>query len=127
MKLRAYLGIAAGLFMLAGAGAHGLTGFLPFQAAFQAASVPTGVIAGSYIGWIWGSFAMAGLGLLTLVESSRALRERPYSRPVLAVAGGTFLVFGSWALAFSGFNPHFLYFVALGLMALPLAFRTGMA
>ena len=34
---------------------------------------------------------------------------------------------GSWALAFSGFNPHFLFFVALGLMSLPLAFRTGMA
>jgi hypothetical protein len=127
MKLRAYLGLAAGMFMLAGAAAYALTGFLPFQVAFEAARVPVGVITGSYIAWIWGSFAMAGLGLITLVEASRALRERPYSRPVVAFSGLTFLVFGAWALGISGFNPHFLYFVVLGVMTIPLAFRFGMA
>lgn len=127
MKLRAYLGIAGGLFMFAGSLAHGLIGFMPFQVAFEAASVPFDVIHGSYIGWIWGSFAMAGLGLLTVVESSRALREKPYSRPVMALAGCTFLVFGGWALGFSGFNPHFYFFVIVGLMTIPAAFRVDVA
>lgn len=121
MKLRAYLGLAAGMFMLAGAAAHALTGFLPFQVAFEAAGVPFGVITGSYIGWIWGSFAMTAFGLMTIIESSRALREGPYSRPVLWLAGGAYVVFGAWALGISGFNPYFVFFVVVGLLPIPAA------
>ena len=114
MRIRSALVAAAGVLLLLAAAAH-LLGWAQFRAPL--AGVDPELTAGLRVAWSWGSVAFATFGLVVLA-GARAWRrggEVPLGAvgPVaLALVG-----FGLWALFYRGFNPHFLTFVALGLLA----------
>jgi hypothetical protein len=118
MGIRIGLMSAAGLLLLAASVAHFL-GWGQFAAPLS--GVDPEVAAGLKVGWTWGSVAFATFGTVTLAG---ALAWRRGAAAPVAAAGPVALAlvgFGLWALFHRGFNPHFLGFVALGLLVgLPL-------
>ena len=76
--------------------------------------------AGLSAAWILGSVAMATFGVLALATLGALGRERSASRVPL-VAGLFFLGYGGWAYAYRH-HPHFMGFMAIGVLFLAGAF-----
>lgn len=66
------------------------------------------------IGWLFGSFAMATLGIVALVSASQLLRGNKTARTQAIAIGAGYLLFGFWALWYSDGSPHFYGFLVMG-------------
>jgi hypothetical protein len=111
--------LAAGLLELAGSAAHALVGWPAQALALSSHAVPAAVEGPLRAGWIWGSFAMLGFGILVTHQALRALRGGAVARVPVAAVALAYVGFGTWALAARG-QPQFLGFVALGLLTAAL-------
>lgn len=117
--------IAGGVFVLA-AVAHAAGGWPAMEAALRTASAPEPLIGGLAAGWYFGSAAMAAFGILVFRAGARLAREDPSGLPTVRVIAATYVLFGIGAFLARGLNPHFLGFVAMGLLAgLPALPRLG--
>lgn len=116
MKSRSVVGLVAGCALLLSAIPHAFMGWPSFEPVLAAASVDVEAVAGLRIGWIYGSFSMAGLGIIVVLAAWSSWRHAtpPGSGPVV-VAIAT-LAFGLWAYLGHGMHPHFLLFIAQGLL-----------
>ena len=119
MKLRGtriVLGYLVGTVMLLSAGAHSLLGWPNLSAELAKNHVPADLVRGLAIGWHFGGFCILAFAAIVILQFTDVLRSRPVSlRPALLI-GIAYLVFGGWALVFSGMNPFFLIFIIPGLM-----------
>lgn len=118
--MRANVVLLAGVLMLISAAAHAGLGWPPLHAILGEGGVDEGTIGALGAGWLWGSVSMAAFGVVTVMAGLRMRRgDRSLVGPVAAIAVG-YLLFGVAALLVRG-SPHFLLFVATGLLVgLPL-------
>ncbi len=116
MKIRAILGMLAGLLLVTSAGTHAFLGWPPFRELLGDAGVDADVIAALSVGWYFGSVAMLAFGAIVLLAAAHALRGERAATGSLWVIAGAYTAFGATVYVIRDFNPHFLLFVATGLL-----------
>jgi len=122
--MRFYLLLLAGILMLLSALAHGLLGWPAMRGELDRVGAGTDLAGALAAGWFWGSAAMTAFGLLTVVCALRFRRGDPSGRTPLLIVSACYVLFGLAATLARGFNPHFLLFLATGLLAGgPVLFR----
>ena len=104
------------MLIVASAFADGLFGWPPFEDALDGAQVASSVAAGLAMGWYFGSAAMFGFGTIVLNQTFRRIRRQPIQVGPLWVIAIVYLVFDIGAYVWRDFNPHFLLFVATGVL-----------
>ena len=110
-RFRAYVGIAAGILLVASSGAHSLLGWPQLAARLVSANAPDDLIHGLAIGWHFGGVAMLAFGCIAISAFAARLRGRAVPPgPVLCIAVAHGL-FGAVAMVDAGFDPFFLIFI----------------
>jgi hypothetical protein len=109
-------GLLGGLLLTLSAIAHSTGWAAQFAEAVGAVALAPELVDGLQIGWYFGSFCMAGFGLIATAQAWRGLRGRPVDRVTTGVIGATLIVFGIWAMFFGGYNPFFFLFIVLGVL-----------
>jgi len=115
-RAAAIIGLVAGCFMIASGFTHGFGGWPTLKATLEVQQVETPFIESLYVGWWFGSFAMAALGSIIIAQSIGALRRGRVSRPTIAIVAVMYLACGVWAFVVRHMNPFFLLFIATGLL-----------
>jgi len=122
MTLRTGLGLLTGMVLLLSAAAHATLGWPAMRGALDATGAPEDLVGALAAGWYFGSVAMAVFGAIALLATLRSARaEDPAPGIVFAIATG-YLSFGTVAFIVRGLNPHFLLFVATGLLLAAFAY-----
>ncbi len=116
MKSRAIVGLVAGCTLLLSAIPHAFMGWPSFEPVLAAASVDGEAVTGLKIGWLYGSFTMAGFGAIVILAAWSSLRRTAPPGSAPAVVAIATLAFGLWAYLGHGMHPHFLLFIAQGLL-----------
>jgi hypothetical protein len=114
MKVFTWIGLFAGVALLAAAFAHYLGGWVGMEAALRSSEVPPEIVGGLWAGWLFGSFAMFFSGLIVLAEAIRQLRGQPACRWTVGCIALLYAGFGVTAWLVRDFNAHFLAFVGTG-------------
>lgn len=122
-KAFAIIGTIGGLLALLSAFGHAFGGWPAMALPLVEAKVTTDIQNSLMIGWCWGSFCMAGFGLILLGQGAKALRGQAVDRLSVGFVSLTYVVFGFWAMLVRGFNPFFSLFVVTGLLAAALLKR----
>lgn len=125
-RVRIGIGITAAALLILSSAAHSILGARQMEAEFAKAGVPADLALGLRAGWQFGGAAMLVFGLIALDAFLGRRRGRPVSlRPVLLTAV-MYLLFGTWALVMSGFDPFFSTFLVPGALLLLAAWpRAG--
>jgi len=114
-RLRAALGIVAGIMLILSGAAHSGLGWKSLGAQLAAAAVPADLQLNLKIGWHFGGAAMLLLGTILVGLFARRLSGAVVpSFPALAIAA-VYLAFGTWAILASG-NPFFFDFIVPALL-----------
>jgi hypothetical protein len=121
-RLRASLGLIAGLLLILSAAAHSILGWKGLHEQLLAARVPPDLLRSLKIGWQFGGLAMLVLGTIVVALFVMRLRgQNVSSLPALFVALG-YLAFGAWAMLATRFDPFFLVFIVPGLLLVVAGF-----
>ena len=110
-RMRRPIGVAAGALLIFSAFAHGVIGWPAMAEALDDEAVAYELVGALAVGWLFGTMAMVVFGLIVL---QIALRDGDPC-PVRFVALG-YLVFGLAAWLARDLEPHFLIFVATGVL-----------
>lgn len=111
-----WLLLVTGILLILSAGAHAFLGWPMLRGELQKSRVDDGLIQGVGIGWLYGSAAMLTFGALVLTAWWWTRTGRIVAATVSALISLLYLGFGTWALLESGFEPHFIGFVVIGLL-----------
>jgi hypothetical protein len=117
-RLRAGLGIVAGVLLLLSSAAHSFLGWAGLGKELVAAGVPPGLVFGVKVGWQFGGACMLAFAVIVLATFVGRLRGCSTSAVPALVIGVTELAFGIWALVASDFQPFFLVFIVPGILLL---------
>jgi hypothetical protein len=109
-------GLLGGLLLTLSAIAHSTGWAAQFAEAVGAVALAPELVDGLQIGWYFGSFCMAGFGLIATAIAWGGIRGRPVDRFSAGVIGATLVAFGLWAMFFSSFSPFFFLFIGLGVL-----------
>ncbi len=113
---RVLFGIAAALLLAVSAVAHAAVGWPQLRTALETAGLGPELLGPVAIGWWFGSVAMAIFAVIVLRAALRvAGGEASAASPTRPIALG-YLAFGLAAYVGRGFAPHFLLFVATGVL-----------
>ena len=123
-RLRAILGIIAGVLMLLSAAAHSLLGWKALSAELAKTNAPADLVQGLAAGWHWGGAAMVGFGGIVLWLFARGLRGLPVDVTPARIISVLYLVFGAGAIATTG-DPFFMVFIVPGLLLAIASFGRG--
>ena len=123
-RLRAILGIIAGVLMLLSAAAHSLLGWKALSAELAKTNAPADLVQGLAAGWHWGGAAMVGFGGTVLWLFARGFRGLPVDPTPARIIAILYLAFGAGAIAMTG-DPFFMVFVVPGLLLAIAAFGRG--
>jgi len=115
--MRGVLVLAAGVLMLLSSVAHGALGWPAMRAELGRAGAGDDLTGALAAGWYFGTASMAAFGVIVVIGGLRLRRGDRSGIPVILVVAACYLVFGLWAFLLHDFNPHFLLFVATGLLA----------
>ncbi len=110
-KVRTMLGILSGALLILSALAHALLGWPAMSAALVEVGAGEDLSGALAVGWYFGSMAMLVFGLIVLGITIR--RRDP--RAVRFIALG-YLAFGLTAWLARDLSPHFLLFIATGML-----------
>lgn len=121
MKTRAVLAAIGAVLLVASAAAHAFLGWPPFAADLREGGIEPDHITGLAIGWYFGSVAMVGFGLITAHAARELYCGRETGVPALGAIGLGYVAYGAVAFAATMHNPHFLGFIAIGLILLAAA------
>ena len=108
--------LVSGLLMVAGAFAHAFAGWPQLAGALREGGADPHLVVVLGIGWVFGSIAMVAMGLVAIVGFFAIRRGGPLARGPGLVVGATYLAFGIGAFIYRFPNPHFLFFIVLGLL-----------
>lgn len=104
-----------GLFITLASLPHALLGWPALRDGLQQGQASPDDILTAAIRWLFGSFAMAALGIVALVSASQLRRGIPAAGSQALVVGASYMFFGAWAMVYVGsWSPHFLAFMVLG-------------
>ena len=120
-RVRPYLGIVAGLTMIASFAAHSLLGWPALAAALAPMHAPRDLVRGLAIGWQFGGASMLIFGAIVLVVFTREMRGVAVSTAPTRIIAGLYVAFGLVALAVTG-DVFFMVFVLPGLMLAAASF-----
>ena len=116
MSRRGVMGVVltvGGLLVTAASLPHALLGWPALRESLQG-KVDSDAMTTAAIGWLFGSFAMATLGVVALVSASQLRRGNASAKWPAIVVGVGYLAFGFWGLWYSGGSPHFYGFLVMG-------------
>jgi len=100
---------------------HAFLAWPSFRRDLLATGVDPNVVGALAAGWMFGSTAMVVFGVLGLVAGARLRRGDRSGVTVMRIVALAYVLFGAAAFVARGMNPHFMYFVAIGvLIAAPL-------
>lgn len=100
---------------------HAFLAWPSFRRDLLTTGVDPNVVGALAAGWMFGSTAMVVFGLLGLVSGARLRRGDRSGVTVMRLVALAYVLFGATAFVARGMNPHFMYFVAIGvLIAAPL-------
>jgi hypothetical protein len=115
-RLRAMLGLAAGLMLIASSAAHSLFGWKPLRAELESASAPSELTSALELGWHFAGAAMLTMGcIVSLLFTRRLVGDVVSSAPAVFVAI-LYLAFGGAALYLHGMDASALVFIVPGLL-----------
>jgi hypothetical protein len=107
---------------------HGLLAWPAMCGELSHLSAPGNLVGGLGAGWYFGTAAMLTFGILVMAAGLRMRRGDNSMVFVVRAVALCYLVFGVIAFFLRHMNPHFLFFIALGLAAgLPVARRSASA
>ena len=109
--------IVAGILMVLASLAHGLLGWPAVRAELVNEHANPELISGLAAGWLWGSACMLTFGAIVTISGIQMRRGSNSGTLAVRAIAVCFLGFGLLAFALEGFDPHFLIFVLLGLLA----------
>jgi hypothetical protein len=112
-SLAALVAVLTGL----GAVAHAVLGWPPTRALLVVAGVDAGLVGALGASWLFGAIAMAMFAAICWHVAVLLRQGRP-TFVTLRIIGTGYLAFGIGAFGFRHFNPFFLGFAAIGLLAL---------
>ncbi len=78
-------------------------------------------VAGTLMGWHFGSLAMFTLGAIVITSRIRLLKGYPTPVFPSMLAGGMYDAFGIWGLIARGVVVHFFGFIGIGIMVASIA------
>lgn len=108
--------VVSGILMIFGGFAHALAGWPSMAAALSEQGIDPDLAGALAVGWSFGSIAMLSMGV-TVLLSLRALRRGVRDAFGIAMTAGlAYVVFGLGAFAYQFPNPHFLFFIVVGIM-----------
>ncbi|MEP7272446.1 MAG: hypothetical protein ABI882_13165 [Acidobacteriota bacterium] len=113
-KVRAILGVIAGVLLILSSAAHALLGWKAISAQLASVQVPADLLTGLRIGWQFGAAVMLALGIIVVILFSKRLRGEMASTMPAVVISIAYLSFGIWAMIVSNFDPFFLVFLIPG-------------
>lgn len=93
-RVRAGLGLVAGVLLILSAAAHSLMGGKAMGAQMEAAHVPLDLSRGLLVGWHFGGVAMLAFGLIAVAVFAKRLRGESVSALPAVVIGLAYLGFG---------------------------------
>jgi hypothetical protein len=115
--MRAILVLVAAAAMFLSAVAHGVFGLAAIRGELAGTGAGEHLVHAISAGWLFGSASMATFGAVVFASGLRLRRgDRTGVLPIRLIAA-CYVAFGLAALLASHFNPHFLLFVATGLLA----------
>mgnify|MGYP001609595745 CR=1 FL=1 len=104
-----------GLFITLASLPHAFLGWPALRDGLQQGQASPDTILTAASGWLFGSFAMATLGIVALVSASQLRRGHEEARWQAVVVGASYVLFGAWAMYYvGGWSPLFFAFMALG-------------
>ncbi len=121
-RILLYISLVGGVVLTLFALAHSTGWSAQFAGPVQASGLASDVVAGLQVGWYFGSFCMAGFGLVACGLARRGIQEKGVDRVSAGLIGATLVVFGLWAMVFREFNPFFFVFIVPGAMIAAMAF-----
>jgi hypothetical protein len=121
-RFRSILGLVAGATMIASSAAHSLLGWKLLNAALEQAHADGELIKTLALGWHFAGAAMLAFGFIVMALFRHRLLGAAVSLKPAIVIGATYVIYGTWALTISGFDPFFLVFVVPGLAVLFASF-----
>lgn len=108
--------VVSGILMIFGGVAHAVAGWPTMAAALSEQGIDPDLTAALAVGWSFGSVAMLAMGV-TVLLSLRAMRRGVSEAFGMALTAGlAYVVFGLGAFAYRFPNPHFLFFVVVGVV-----------
>jgi hypothetical protein len=117
-RFRSIVGWVAGAAMIASSVMHSVLGWKFLKAGLRKARVDHELIRALAMGWHFAGAAMVAFGFIVVALFTHRLKGSTVSLRPAIVIGTTYVVYGAWALAVSGFDPFFSIFVVPGLMVL---------
>jgi len=120
--VRPWIGVGTGILLVLSSGAHAFLGWPQFAPALETAGLDAEFIAALAVGWYYGSMAMLVFGLIVLRAAGTVGKNRFAPADVCWIIAAGYLLFGSAAYLARDFNPHFLLFVATGILLGAFAF-----
>jgi len=108
---------ASGLLMIAAAAAHATAGGMGLRSELAAAGAGPALALDATAGWYLGSATMATLGAIVVMAARRWRQGDPSALSYALAVAVCYVAFGAAAFVATGWHPHFLGFVALGLLA----------
>jgi hypothetical protein len=97
--------------------AHAVLGWPPTRAVLVTAGVDADLVGALGASWLYGSIAMAMFSAISW-HVAVLLRQGREVFVTLRIIGAGYLAFGIAAFVFRHFNPFFLSFAAIGVLAL---------
>lgn len=116
-RARLAFGVLGGVMLVLSSAAHAFLGWPQMRAALVEVGAGAELVSALQVGWHFGSTAMLVFGLIVL----RIATGRLDRCAVRFIALG-YLVFGAAAFLARDLNPHFLLFVATGIVLALFAF-----
>jgi hypothetical protein len=123
-RLRATLGVIAGVLMLLSSAAHSLLGWPALTAKLAETHAPADLVQGLAVGWHFGGAAMLTFACIVLWLFGRALRGRAVSLMPARIITVLYLAFGAGALAITR-DPFFMVFIVPGALLAIASFARG--
>ena len=127
-RMRSILGLIAGGILILSSAAHSIFGWLVIRGQLDTLRAPSDLILGLKIGWQFGAVAMLALGVIVVLLFLRRFRGERVSTLPASIIAALYLLFGTWAMLVTDFDPFFLIFIVPAiLLALAGSSRVGVA
>ena len=116
MKTKASFGIIIGILLFLSSLAHAFLGWPNLYVELTSTHVSDKIIGALAIGWYFGSVAMATFGIIVLLAGHKMLKGNPFSSAPIYIISFAYFLFGFVAFIARDFNPHFLFFIVMGIL-----------